>query len=155
MRLALPRIEALADTRLSTPMPVLLPGAAVKPRVLLVDDEPLVRRGARRQLERLGYQVVDAENGVRALALYAEKGPFDAVVLDMSMPEMGGAECFKHLRAHDPHARVLLASGYASDGETDALLANGARGFLEKPYSASALGAALTRCIGRPLAAAG
>jgi signal transduction histidine kinase/ActR/RegA family two-component response regulator len=154
VRLAIPRIEAVADTRISTPMMAMVPGVGEKRRVLLVDDEPLVRRGARRQLERVGYQVVEAENGVRALAAYAEKGPFDAVILDLSMPEMGGAECFKRLRALDPEARVLLASGYASDGETDALLVNGARGFLEKPYTAQALGAALSGCIGRRVVAA-
>jgi signal transduction histidine kinase/CheY-like chemotaxis protein len=154
VRLAIPRIEAIADTRISTPMLATVAGELGKRRVLLVDDEPLVRRGARRQLERLGYQVVEAENGVRALAAYTESGPFDAVILDLSMPEMGGAECFKRLRDIDPEARVLLASGYAADGETDVLLTNGARGFLEKPYTAQALGTALTRCIGRKAAAA-
>jgi signal transduction histidine kinase/CheY-like chemotaxis protein len=152
VRVAIPRVDAVPDARISTPMPITAPARS---RVLLVDDEPLVRRGARRLLERIGYEVVEAENGVRALVVFRAQGPFDAVILDMSMPEMGGTECFHRLRELDPHARVLLASGYASDGEADALLARGARGFLEKPYNAASLGAALARCVGRALAPTG
>jgi signal transduction histidine kinase/ActR/RegA family two-component response regulator len=144
--LALPHVEAASDARRE---PASASRVAAGLRVLLVDDEPLVRRGARRLLEKLGCRVVEVEDGVAALSTFRTDGPFDVVVLDMAMPKMGGAECFRHLRALDASVRVIFASGFASDAETDQLLAGGACYFLEKPYGPAALSAALDRCLAR------
>ena len=111
--------------------------------VLVVDDEPAVRGAARRILERMGLRVREAENGRRALEVYAAEGPFDLVVCDMVMPAMGGRELVSRLRAKEPGARVLLVSGFAPDEDARSLLETGALGFLEKPFSA----AALTRAV--------
>jgi signal transduction histidine kinase/ActR/RegA family two-component response regulator len=117
--------------------------------VLLVEDEPSVRAAARRILERSGLRVRPAENGRRALEAWATEGPFDLVVLDMAMPVMGGKEFFFRLRRLAPGARVLLVSGFAGDGGAVEALAAGALGFVEKPYTPTALSnavrAALTR----------
>jgi signal transduction histidine kinase/CheY-like chemotaxis protein len=107
--------------------------------VLLVDDEPAVRAAARRILERLGLRVCEAENGRRALEVLATQGPFDLVVIDMVMPVMGGKEFFFRLRERAPEARVLLVSGFAPDDDAQTLLDAGALGFLEKPYTLTAL----------------
>jgi signal transduction histidine kinase/ActR/RegA family two-component response regulator len=116
--------------------------------LLLVDDEPTVRAAARRILERMGLRVREAENGRRALEVYASDGPFDLVVVDMVMPLMAGRELFFRLREKAPDARVLLVSGFAPDDDAQALLEAGALGFLEKPYTL----AALTRAVRTALA---
>ncbi len=111
--------------------------------VLVVDDESAVRGAARRILERMGLRVREAENGRRALEVFAVEGPFDLVVCDMVMPAMGGRELVARLREKAPGSRVLLVSGFAPDEDARSLLETGALGFLEKPFSA----AALTRAV--------
>jgi signal transduction histidine kinase/CheY-like chemotaxis protein len=117
-------------------------------RVLVVDDEPLVRDMAKRMLGRFGLEVLLAENGAVAVDLMKERGnDVSLVLLDMSMPVMGGAECFKRLREMTK-VPVLLASGYAVEAEAQELLATGAAGFLDKPYTAATLGEHLQRILG-------
>jgi two-component system cell cycle sensor histidine kinase/response regulator CckA len=108
--------------------------------ILVVDDEPMVRTVTRRSLERGGYRVVTASDGAEALERYAEHADsVEVVVLDMAMPVMGGAECFRRLRERAPDVRVLFASGYALEQEARDCLAAGALGFLEKPFAAARL----------------
>ena len=108
--------------------------------VLVVDDEPLVRAVTRRSLERVGYQVITASDGAEAILRFQERaGEVKVVVLDMAMPVMGGAECFRRLREVAPDLPVLLASGYALEQEARECLAAGALGFLEKPFPTARL----------------
>ena len=82
------------------------------PHILLVDDNPdglLVRRAL---LEELGYTVEVAENGEKGLALF-QTSNFDVVVTDYRMPKMNGVEMIARIRQSDPHARVVLLSGFA------------------------------------------
>jgi signal transduction histidine kinase/CheY-like chemotaxis protein len=117
--------------------------------VLVVDDEPLVRAATSRALERMGLSVVAAENGAEALALYDRRSDEIAlVVLDMAMPVMGGAECFRNLRARG-HVPVLVASGYAIDSEAQDLLAAGSADFLDKPFTAAELSRRVERLIAK------
>jgi two-component system, cell cycle sensor histidine kinase and response regulator CckA len=103
--------------------------------VMVVDDEPSVRETTRRLLERMGHSVITADNGADALDRFHEG--VDLVILDMGMPVMGGAECFRALRERT-HVPVLIATGYAVDREAQALVAAGAR-IIEKPYPAADL----------------
>ena len=115
--------------------------------VLVVDDEPLVRMGTRRILERRGLAVLEASNGEEALAVFREHATsIGLVILDMGMPVMGGAECFARLR-EVAEVPVLIATGYADDDAAQALLARGAA-LIEKPFAS----AALTRDVARLLA---
>ena len=108
--------------------------------ILLVDDEDGVRMVAGRMLEQLGYHVLLAPSGTRALEIYRqEQDRIDLVILDMLMPGMGGVETFQKLKEIDPGVRVLLSSGYSLDGEAQQLMAAGARGFIQKPYRLAAL----------------
>jgi CheY-like chemotaxis protein len=112
--------------------------------VLVVDDEPLVRAFATEGLKGLGYQVWVAENGKQALQMYEQhRGEIDCVLLDLIMPELSGLETFRRMRALDPQARVVFASGY-STGEIlrDAPDARSA-GFIGKPYTLEGLSIAL------------
>lgn len=102
--------------------------------VLLVDDEPAVRKLVARILERRGYAVLQAENGADALRVAGEHGAaIDLVLTDLVMPDVGGVEVATQLRLLWPRVRVVYMSGY---GEED-LSAHGVNGpafFLSKPF---------------------
>jgi len=115
--------------------------------ILIVDDDAQIRRVARRILEAKGYSVSEAGDGREALEIYRRSPPFDLILLDMAMPVMNGAECFSTLRAQDPAARVLLASGYAIEEDARRCLAAGAAGFVDKPYSVDTLLHAVSRAL--------
>lgn len=104
--------------------------------VLLVDDEPLVRRSGERILRTLGYDVIHAENGKVAVEQYQKHGSkISLVILDLLMPVMDGEEAFRALKEMNPDIKVLFASGYSKDEIPNDLLRNGAASFVEKPFS--------------------
>ena len=108
--------------------------------VLVVDDEPLVRRLARKILESTGYRVELAEDGQAALDIYQRhRDEIDLVILDLVMPRMNGAECYQQLKRLNPNIRVLLASGYRLNTDVGGLLSSGAVGFVQKPYDRRSL----------------
>jgi CheY-like chemotaxis protein len=109
-------------------------------RLLLVDDEDVIRDVGQKQLERLGYQVTLAQNGQEALDRFAEqRAAIDLVILDMIMPGMGGGETFDRLRAIDPRVKVLLCSGYSLEGQAARIMERGCNGFIQKPFSLDSL----------------
>jgi len=118
-------------------------------KVLVVDDEPLVRLVAQRALERGGFEVVLAENGRQAVEIFSQPGTRIALVLlDLSMPEMDGEQTLVELRRIEPGVQVLLSSGYDQSSTTRAPLGGRVASFLQKPYSARALVEAVRRTIG-------
>jgi len=124
--------------------------AAARPsrpcKVLIVDDEPLVRKQLRRTLELRGYTVAEAANGRSALSIVDEVRP-DVVILDMTMPDIDGAEVLRRLRAAGSRVPVIVSSGYL-DVSVERKLARGEfQGFLAKPYGASDLAAAIERAL--------
>jgi two-component system, cell cycle sensor histidine kinase and response regulator CckA len=103
--------------------------------ILLVDDEKLVRDLAERILKKGGYTVLTATNGAEALELYSERRQSIALVLlDLIMPSMGGNDCLRAILNMDPHAKVLIASGYSADTSTADCIGLGAKGFVAKPF---------------------
>ena len=115
--------------------------------VLVVDDDDLVRRSVANALRSLGYDTVEAEGGAEALDVYRERRDLRAVVLDMVMPGMTGRATLAAIRAVDPGIPVLLMSGHTSHDEIQAVLEQGANGFLSKPYSVEALARSLADVI--------
>ncbi len=104
-------------------------------RVLLVDDEPVIREVARHMLESIGYDVIVANDGEHALALYHEHGDsIDLVLTDFVMPGMNGIELLAALRQVNPHVALVIASGFRLDASEADLRHDGARGFLSKPF---------------------
>lgn len=81
-------------------------------RVLVVDDEHDVRQLVTAVLARAGFDVVQAADGVDALERYRDEGPFRLIVMDLTMPRMGGGEALDRIRDIDPDVPCLLASGY-------------------------------------------
>ncbi len=83
--------------------------------LLLVEDDPNVRRVASGMLSRAGYRVLEAGDGPEALALWPASGPLDLLVTDVIMPQMSGRELAGRLRALDRNLRVLFISGYTQE----------------------------------------
>ncbi|MGH7562212.1 MAG: PAS domain S-box protein [Gemmatimonadales bacterium] len=109
-------------------------------RVLLVDDEQVIRDLARRMLERVGYTVETAGNGVEAVERVRQAGaPYDVIVLDWNMPRMGGREACRAIRAVRPDARIVLASGVAETAMPEDLARDGFSGVVQKPYNLAEL----------------
>jgi signal transduction histidine kinase len=114
--------------------------------VLVIDDEPAVRAGTARILERMGLTTILAVHGAEGLELHkAHASAIDLVILDMGMPVMGGAECFRKLR-ETSNVPVLIATGFAVDEDVQDLVARGAS-LIEKPYAANALIAEVARLL--------
>jgi PAS domain S-box-containing protein len=119
------------------------------PRILVIDDELVVRSLLRRSLERRGYQVTDAAGGQAGLrALTAE--PPDLVVLDISMPEVDGPEVLRRLRQQGLTLPVLITSGNVEPALERRLEPGSFQGFLRKPFSIAELMAAIEGLLPGP-----
>jgi DNA-binding NtrC family response regulator len=103
--------------------------------ILIVDDNETIWDFLIEALQRLGYSVLLAENGLDAVEIFRENpDEIDLVLLDMVMPKLGGHQTFYKIRSMNPNAKVLLSSDYVSEKEVDDLLKQGAKGFLPKPH---------------------
>jgi DNA-binding NtrC family response regulator len=112
-------------------------------KVLLVDDEPEVRRMLRRALLRFGFEVVEAANGRVAVEL-ARSSDFEVVVSDVRMPELGGLGLVERLQIDAPLLPVLLISGFTDE---EGARYHGAFAFLEKPIQLQELRQVVERAV--------
>jgi PAS domain S-box-containing protein len=104
--------------------------------VLVVDDEQIVREATRAGLATYGYDVIVAEHGLSALEIFRQlKDRVTIVVLDMTMPVMGGEETFQAMRQLDPAVTALLTSGFNEIEATRRFTTKGLAGFLQKPFT--------------------
>lgn len=109
-------------------------------RILVIDDEEIVREISTDLLESFGYDVVTADNGHQAVEYYSQhQSEIDLVIIDMIMPELNGRECFRAIRELNPEARAILSSGYSREGAVQEILNEGMLGFVQKPYRADQL----------------
>lgn len=120
-------------------------------RVLVVDDEPAVRQVVSLSLGHLGYQVDAVASGLEAVERYKVDPDFryDLIILDMLMPMLSGEETFKELKQIDSRIKVLLMSGYSSEGAIEATLAAGAKDFIPKPFTIDDLSKKVRLILGR------
>lgn len=121
-------------------------------RVLLVDDEEIIRRSAGGLLRRLGYEVDMAEDGSAAIRLFRravkENRPFDAVIMDLTIPGgMGGEDTVQELKKIDPAAKVVVSSGYSNDAVLSRYEEYGFCAAVTKPWRVEELSEALERAI--------
>jgi len=144
-RITLPAASAQAVMIPSPEQDELVRGAGV---VLVVDDEDQVRGAVRRALEMLGYGVIEARDGVEAVAAFkVHAAALRAVVLDALMPRLGGRAALAEMQAIRPEVPVVMISGRIRPGEAAELLALGARGLLPKPFDIAALSSTLARAL--------
>ncbi|TFH55413.1 MAG: PAS domain S-box protein [Candidatus Zixiibacteriota bacterium] len=108
-------------------------------RLLLVEDEEVVRNLAVKILTNAGYRVTACANGPEALALYRDRvAEFDLILLDMMMPNMSGKDVFAAMKQINPQVCALLMSGY-SDSNLQEALDQGVKGFIPKPFRSKQL----------------
>jgi DNA-binding NtrC family response regulator len=108
--------------------------------ILLVADEKNILNLCEKMLKYLGYKTIKCENGEKTLEYYSQNfNEIILVILDMTMPEMSGGETFDRIKEINPEAVVLLASGYAVDGEAQEILNRGCSGFIQKPFTITEL----------------
>ena len=109
-------------------------------KILVVDDESLVLEVSKEILEQAGFHVLTAFTGEEALEVYkSSEDGIDLVLLDLSMPGMGGPKTLESLLEQDPKVKVLIASGYSPADGGEGLVGLGASGFINKPYRVAEL----------------
>lgn len=113
-------------------------------KVMVVDDDPILRKITVMALQRDGMEVSDAESGAQALDLYDDS--FDVLVLDLMMPDMDGVTLLERMQAINPAVKAAFLT--ARHDQDEALLARGACGVLRKPYDPAALGPQLREMAG-------
>jgi len=125
---------------------------AVKRRVLIMDDEEMIREIVGEMLNLIGYEFEFASDGAEAIEIYKrakeENRPFDAVILDLTIPGgMGGREAIEKLVSVDPGIRAIVSSGYSDDKVMSEYEKYGFKGVLSKPYTIEGLSKALQEVI--------
>lgn len=104
--------------------------------VLLVDDEEIIQDVCKDMLKTIGYKVLSAKDGKKAIKIYRKnQNDIDIVLLDMIMPIIGGGEVYDRLKEINPDIKVLLSSGYTIDSEATEILNRGCDGFIQKPFN--------------------
>ena len=104
--------------------------------ILLVDDEEMILDVGEGMLTKLGYDILVADSGEQALDLIKHNGSdIHLVILDLIMPDLDGGKTFELIRKLRPHMPVILASGYAIDGQATEIMNKGCNGFIQKPYN--------------------
>ena len=108
----------------------------LRANILIVDDEELVAFMLAQHLQNLGCRTFNASNGEEAIdILEKHKHEIDIAILDLNMPVMDGKEAFEKMIELKPDIKVLISSGFSKNGAVEEILAKGAYGFIEKPFS--------------------
>jgi PAS domain S-box-containing protein len=116
--------------------------------VLVVDDDETVRAVARHMLERSGFTVLSARDGNEGVAMFGEcRDRIALVLLDLTMPTLGGEEALRAMRAMRPDVRVVLMSGYGSHELAARFGSAGVAGFIQKPFRIEEMEACLTAAL--------
>jgi CheY-like chemotaxis protein len=141
----LPLTDRAETTPAATQPPEVIQGSG---RVLLVDDERVIRHVGEHMLEDLGYEALTVPSAREAIEYYRENGnEVDLVIIDISMPDMNGYECFHALKELDPDIRAVLSSGYTQNGSVQDAIADGVCGYVQKPYRLADLSEAIQRAM--------
>jgi two-component system chemotaxis response regulator CheY len=112
--------------------------------ILVVDDAAFMRMRISKILTEAGYEVIQAENGLDAVEKYRSAKP-DAVLMDITMPEMDGLTALKEIRRVDPNAKVAMVTALGQQQVVLEAVKSGARDFLVKPAEAERVLAAVNK----------
>jgi len=116
--------------------------------VLIVEDDPSIRHGLRATLSALGFRVGEASSGEDALRLL-HAAPYDAVLMDLNMPGMGGMEACRRVRHQYPHISILVVTVRDTEDDTVQALDAGADDYVIKPFQIRELTARIRAAIRR------
>ncbi|MDX1689222.1 MAG: PAS domain S-box protein [Candidatus Promineifilaceae bacterium] len=143
--LYLPAVERAAPS----PEPLEQPPAhAAQQRILVVEDNPMIRDAIAEILGKQGYDVQTAEDGAAAIDLLKANGDdVELVISDMVMPQMGGKALFHALKAHNPDVRMVLISGYPLDEESQQFVDESGSVWVQKPFTQEQLLSAIRHSL--------
>ncbi len=116
------------------------------PKILVVDDEKVIREGCREVLTLEGFEVVLAENGEQGLKMI-EKAHFDVILLDLMMPGLSGFDVLSHVKALHPDTSIIVITGYATIENSIEAMKKGAFDFIPKPFSPDQLRVVVSKAI--------
>jgi FixJ family two-component response regulator len=119
-------------------------------RILIIDDEPHIRRMLRLTLEARGFQVGEASDGRHGLEEFGDGSGWDAVLLDQKMPGMDGLETLTHLKKRSPSARVIMITAFASIELAVDAMKLGATDFIRKPMTPQTVRNAVEAALSKP-----
>ncbi len=126
------------------------------PAVLIVDDDTIHQTVTGAMVEKMGYPVLAACDGIQALAVFDEhEERIGCILLDIQMPNMSGIEFMQHLRRMGKEVEVIIVSGYLDDAKRSQLEPLCPRGYLKKPLEYEVLLEKLTDCPGMGIASTG
>ena len=132
-RLYFPVIQYVPEPPVEVPAE---PHVRLEGRILLVDDEEAILVVGRQALERLGFEVETAADGIEAVTLFSRRPhAYRMALVDLTMPRMSGRDCFLALRALRPDLPVVLSSGFSEQESVKQFLGEGLAGFIQKPYT--------------------
>lgn len=119
-----------------------------KARILVVDDEPIVRISCRRALEPEGYEVAQAENAHAGLEMLAAE-KFDLVLTDLKMPGMDGIEFLRNIKLRWPETQVVVVTGYQTIDTAVLSIKLGAYDYVNKPFTPHQLSDVVCRALNK------
>lgn len=116
--------------------------------ILAVDDEEVMRRVVKMGLEQFGYHVLLASNGREGVDIYARQAnEIGLVILDLTMPHMGGHEAYCHMQRINPNVRAILTSGYTQQDAISQFAGQSPAGFIQKPFRIESLAAKVREAL--------
>jgi DNA-binding NtrC family response regulator len=119
-------------------------------RVLVIDDEPSVRTVVRMTLEKAGYDVLEAENGEKAIEAIntgENRLVVDTVISDIRMPKTNGVQAIDYFQREYPHVPLIVLTGYPETDMAVSFLRNGVADYLVKPVEGEKLKAAVAKAM--------
>jgi two-component system, chemotaxis family, chemotaxis protein CheY len=115
-------------------------------RILIVDDAEFLRMRISKMLLAEGYEVMEAENGLQAVEKYKTEKP-DAVLMDITMPEMDGLTALKEIKAFDAKAKIVMLTALGQESVVLEAIKSGARDFVVKPFERERVMSAITKLL--------
>jgi two-component system chemotaxis response regulator CheY len=115
-------------------------------KVLVVDDAAFIRHRLKKLLSDHGFDVMEASDGLEAVAQYRQS-PADAVLMDMTMPEMDGITALKEIRKTDPEARIAMVTAMGQQGLVLEAMRAGAKDYVIKPFDDDRVLAAVRKLL--------
>lgn len=109
-----------------------------RPRILVIDDEEIVRISCKKCLAPEGYDIDVAPNGTEGMRL-TEANAYDLILTDLKMPDMDGMEFLVKTKERQPHAKVIMITGYSTVEHAVKAIRAGAYNYIEKPFTPDAL----------------